>query len=72
MRAIGLAEAEPIVLEIVTFPAVAAATAMPSEEVPGDIADRALAAAAAAAHRVWGLEAAVLAEAEGAADGDGK
>ena len=71
LRAIGLAEVEPTVSEAVTFRAVAAATAMPSEAVPGDTADRALGEAAAAAHRVWDLEAAE-AVAGAAADGDGK
>jgi hypothetical protein len=77
VRAIGLAEGELTVLEAVTYRAAAAATAMPSAAVPGDIADRALAAAAAAAHRVWDLEvaeaAAMAAVAEAAgADGEGK
>jgi hypothetical protein len=58
VRAIGLAEVEPTVSEAVTFHAAVAETAMPSEAVPEDITDRALAAAAAAAHRVSDLEAA--------------
>jgi hypothetical protein len=74
VRAIGLAEAEPTVSEAVTFRAAAVATAMLSAAVLGDIADRALVAAAAAAHLVWDLEAAeaALAVAVGAADGEGK
>jgi hypothetical protein len=70
VRAIGLSEVEPTVSEAVTFRAAAAATAMPSEAVPGDTADRALVAAAAAAHPVWDLEAAEAVA--GAADGEGK
>jgi hypothetical protein len=70
VRAIGLEEAEPIASEAVTFRAAAAATAMPSEAVPGDTADRTLAAAAAAAHPAWDLEAAVTAVA--GADDEGK
>ena len=70
VRAIGLAEVEPTVSEAVTFRAAAAATAMPSEAVPGDTTDRALVAAAAAAHPVWDLEAAEAVA--GAADGEGK
>jgi hypothetical protein len=70
VRAIGLAEAAPTVSEAVTFRAVAAATEMASEAVPGDTADRALVAAAAAAHPVWDLEAAVAVAA--AADGGGR
>lgn len=54
--AIGQAEAEPTESEVVTFRAAGAATAMPSAAVPGDIADRALAAAAAAAPPVLDLE----------------
>jgi hypothetical protein len=69
-RAIGRVEVEPTVSEAVTFRAAAAAIAMPSEAVLGDIADRALAAAAAAAHPVWDLEEAVAVAA--GADGEGK
>lgn len=74
MRAIGLAEVAPTVSEAGTFRAAAAATAMPSAAVPGDIADLALVAAAAAAHPAWDLEAAeaALAVAAGAADGEDK
>jgi len=71
VRAIGLAEVEPTVLEAVTFRAAAPATAMPSEAVPGDTADRVLVAAAAAAHPVWGLEGEEALAAE-AADDAGK
>jgi hypothetical protein len=70
VRAIGLAQVEPTVSEAGTFRAAAAATAMASEVVRGDTADRALVAAAAAAHSVWDLEAAVVVEA-GGADGEG-
>jgi hypothetical protein len=73
VRAIGLAEAEPTVSEAVTFRAAAPAAAMPSEAVPGDTADRVLAAAAAAAHPVWDLEGEEgLAAEAGAADAAGK
>jgi hypothetical protein len=72
VRAIGPAEVEPTVSEAVTFRAVAAATAMASEAVPGDTADRALAAAAAAAHPVWDLEVAVAEAVAAGADGEGK
>lgn len=68
--AIAPAEAEPIESEVATFRAAAAATAMPSAAVPGDIPDRALAAAAVAARRVWDLAGAVLEVA--VADADGK
>lgn len=70
VRAIGLAEAEPTVSEAGTSRAAAAATAMASEAVRGDTADRALVAAAAAAHPVWDLEAAAAVAA--GADGEGK
>jgi hypothetical protein len=56
-------EAEPIALEVVISPVVVAETAMHSVEVLGAIADRAPAAAAVAALRVWDLEAAVASEA---------
>lgn len=69
-RAIGPVVVEPTVSEAVTFRAAAAATAMPSEVVPEDIADRALAAAAAAAHPAWDLEGAVAVAA--GADGEGR
>lgn len=69
-RAIGRVEVEPTVSEAVTCRAAAAAIAMPSEAVPGDIADRALAAAAAAAHPAWDLEEAVAVAA--GADGEGR
>jgi hypothetical protein len=74
LRAIGLAEAAPTVSEAVTFRAAAAATAMASEAVPGDTADRALVAAAAAAHPVWDLEAeeAAAVAAEAVAVGGGR
>ena len=49
-------EAEPTELEVVTFRAAAAATAMASAAATGDIADRVLAAAAAAAPPVLDLE----------------
>jgi hypothetical protein len=73
VRAIGLEEVEPIVSEAATFRGAAAATAMPSEAVPGDTADQARVAAAAVAHPVWDLEAAeaVVAVAAGA-DGEGR
>ena len=74
-RETGRVGAEPTELEAVTFRGAAAATAMPSEAVPGDTVDRALVAAAAAAHPVWDLEAAeaaALAVAAGAADDEGK
>jgi hypothetical protein len=70
VRVIGLAEAQPTVSEAVTFRAAAEATAMPSEAVPGDTADRALVAAAAVAHPVWDPEAAVAVAA--VADGEDK
>jgi hypothetical protein len=57
VRVVGLAEVEPTVSEAVTFRAAVVATAMPSEAVPVDTADRALVAAAAAAHPVLDLEA---------------
>ncbi len=63
-------EAEPIALEAVISPVVVAETVMRSAEVPGGIADRAPAAAAVAALRVWDLEAAVASEA--AVGGAGK
>ena len=70
-RATGRVEEEPNELEVVTFRAAGAATAMPSAAVPGDIADRALATAAAAAHPVWDLVGEeALAEAAGAAAAD--
>jgi hypothetical protein len=72
VQAIGLAEEEPTASEAVTYRAAAAATGMPSEEVPEDIADRALAAAAAAAHRVWDLEVAEAAAVAAGAGGEGK
>ena len=56
-------EAEPIALEAVISPVVVAETVMRSAEVPGGIADRAPAAAAVAALRVWDLEAAEASEA---------
>jgi hypothetical protein len=60
-------------LEAVTFHAVAAATAMPSAAVRGDIADRALAATAAAGPPVLDLEVEeALAVAAGAEDAAGK
>jgi hypothetical protein len=66
--AIVLAEAEPTASEAVTFHAAVAVTAMPLEAVPEDIVDRALVAAAAAAHPVWDLgeaaEGSAAAEAE--------
>jgi hypothetical protein len=73
-RAIGLAEVEPTVSEAGTFRAAAAATATPLEAAPGDTADRALVAAAAAAHPVWDPVAAeaALAGAAAVADGEGK
>jgi hypothetical protein len=72
VRAIGLAEVEPTVSEVVTFRAVAAATAMPSAAVPGDIAGRALAAAAAAAPPVLDLEGEEALAVAAGADGEGK
>ena len=66
-------EAEPTELEVVTFRAAGAATAMPLAAVPVDIADRALAAAVAAAPPVLGLEVEeALAVAAEAADAAGK
>ena len=61
-------------MEIATFRAAAAATVTPSAVVPGDIADRALATAAAGALPVSDLEAeeGALAVAAGAADAEGK
>ncbi|HZS96875.1 MAG TPA: hypothetical protein VFA40_08845 [Terriglobales bacterium] len=44
-------------MEAVTFRAVVEATAMPLGVVPGDIADQALAAAAAGVLQAWDLEA---------------
>jgi hypothetical protein len=70
--ATGLAEVEPTGSEAVTFRAAVAETEMPSEGVPGDIADRTLAAAAAAAHPVWDLEAAEEAASAVAAGADGE
>ena len=57
MLATGRVEAERIASEAVISRAAVAETGTPSEEVPGDTADRALAPAAAAAHPAWGLEA---------------
>ena len=58
-------------MEVVIFRAVAAETAMLSAAVPGDIAGRALAAAAAVAPPVLDLEGEALAVAAGAADAAG-
>jgi hypothetical protein len=71
--ATGRVETEPTVSGAVTSHAAVAETAMPSAAVPGDIADQALVAAAAAAPLVLDLvaEAAALAVA-GAADAAGK
>jgi len=57
--ATGLAEAELTVSEVGISRAVAAATAMPSGEVPGGIADPMLAPVVAEVPQVWDLVVAV-------------